>query len=518
MSRPRRSQLLIWSALIGAILVAGCAGPEVDPAAEGLTPTGVSDEASPDEVEPPPQIEEPVAIVDIDNPWLRLRHVSPWTGDLDGMVERSVVRYLVVQSRTWFFLDGARQRGLAVEAAKALETFLNERLKEQGDRVQVLIIPVRRDQLLPALVQGLGDVAGGNLTITPQRRELVDFTNPWVSDVKELVVTGPSTPPIETVEELAGREIWVRGSSSYYESLRRLNEEFPIRGFPEIRIRKADENLEDEDILEMVQAGLLPATVVDSHKLDWVWADVFDKLVVHPGASIREGGQIGTAVRKNSPQLLASVNDFIASHGVGTTFGNRMIKRYFSKRQWLRDLGASSEVRKFDAVDELFQRYATRYDFDYLMLMAQGYQESLLDQKARSPVGAVGIMQLLPSTAKGYPVSIPNVEETEPNIHAGIKYLRFIVDEHLDDPGIDPVNRLLFAFASYNAGPNRIDRIRRQAEAHGFDPNQWFREVELLVAAEVGREPVLYVRNIYKYYLAYTEIRNREAERRRAKE
>ncbi len=519
MSSMRNHLNRIVLALVAAASIAGCSGPAVEPAGETLTPTGVSDDTeSNEEAGEIAEVEDPGDPASAANPWLRLRHVSPWTGDLDGMVERGVVRFLVVQSRTWFFLDGARQRGIAVETARAFEKFLNKQLKGQRRSIQVLLIPVRRDQLLPALVDGFGDVAGGNLTITPQRRESVDFTNPRVRDVRELVVTGPSVPPIETVEDLVGREVWVRGSSSYYESLISLNEEFTTRGLGKIRIRRADENLEDEDILEMIHAGLLPATVVDSHKLDWVWAEVFDNLVVNRGAAIREGGQIGTAVRKNSPQLMSALNEFITGHGAGTTFGNILIKRYFSKRQWLRDLGAGSEMRKFDAVDELFQRYATRYEFDYLMLMAQGYQESKLDQSVRSRAGAVGIMQLLPSTAKGRPISIPNVEEVEPNIHAGVKYLRYIVDRYLDDPAIDPVNRLLFAFASYNAGPNRIARIRRQAAAHGFDPNQWFGEVELLVSAKVGREPVQYVRNIYKYYLAYTEIRNREAERSRARE
>jgi membrane-bound lytic murein transglycosylase MltF len=195
-----------------------------------------------------------------------------------------------------------------------------------------------------------------------------------------------------------------------------------------------------------------------------------------------------------------------------------VIKKYFSKRQQLRNLSTSREMKKFDAVDELFEKYATQFDFDYLMLMAQGYQESRLDQSARSHVGAIGIMQVMPDTANSYPLFIDNVDETEPNIFAGIKYMRYIVDTHIDDPGIDPVNRLLFAFASYNAGPNRIARIRRKAAKNDIDPNLWFGEVEMLVAAEVGQEPVQYVRNIYKYYLAYTEIREQMAVREQARE
>lgn len=491
------------------------AGDMIGPVA---TPTGAIDEAPTEVVEETPAIESPAQLVEIDNPWLRLRHVSNWTGDLDGMMERGVVRLLVVPSRTWFFLDGARQRGLSVEMARALEDFLNKRFKTRRKKVHVLLIPVRRDELLPALNQGLGDIAGGNLTITPARLRQVDFSDSDIKDVRELVVTNPSVPPILIPEDLAGREIWVRASSSYYASLQRLNARLLGENRQPARVRPADENLEDEDLLDMVNAGLIPATVVDSHKFDWVWGEVFDNLVVHREAAINEGGEIGAAVRKNSPQLLEALNDFLESHGAGTRFGETAIKKYFSKRQVLRNLSGSREMKKFDAVDELFEKYATKYDFDYLMLMAQGYQESRLDQSARSHVGAIGIMQVMPETAESYPLFVKNVEETEPNIHAGIKYMRYIVDTHIDDPGIEPVDRLLFAFASYNAGPNRIARIRRKAEKNDIDPNVWFGEVEMLVAAEVGQEPVQYVRNIYKYYLAYMEIREQTVEREQARE
>ena len=489
-------------------MLAGCSGAPDEPVepAEPLTPTGVTDE-----------VEEPVEVSAPDHPWLLLEHIDEWTGDLDGMAERGVVRLLTIPSRTHFFLDGGRERGIAVDIAAVLQEFLNERLKETGDGVQVVLIPVRRDQLLQYLVRGFGDIASANLTITPERMELVDFSRPRVREVRELVVTAPSVPAVETPAELSGREIWVRRSSSYAESLERLSEEIVKDGWPEVNIRWADENLEDEDILEMVHAGLLPATVVDSHKLELLWEEIFDQAVVNRDCAIRTGGAIASAVRKDSPLLLEALNEFYRRHGSGTMTGNMLIKRYFSKQQWLRDISAGPEMKKFDALDELFEQYAAEYDFDYLMLMAQGYQESKLDQSARSHVGAIGVMQVLPSTASGPPVFIPNVEETEPNVHAGIKYLRFVVDHYFDDPEIDPVNRLLFAFAAYNAGPNRIARIRREAEQKGFDPNVWFQEVETVAEARIGREPVRYVRNIYKYYLAYTELRDLASEREEAR-
>jgi membrane-bound lytic murein transglycosylase MltF len=506
------------AALLWATLLPGCGGGPEEPAgpakpAEVLTPTGVADEAPANEAPVAPEAPEIV----LDNPWLRLDRVSRWTGDLDGMAERGVVRILTIHSRTNWFLDGGRERGLVVEHAANLETFLNERLKDQPGRLQVVLIPVRRDQLLPALVQGYGDAAAGNLTVTPEREAEVDFTDSHFEDVKELVVTGPDVPPVETARDLSGREIWVRRSSSYAQSLMELNESFRKVGRSGADVRWADENLEDEDILEMINAGLLPATVVDSHKLDILWAEVFDKLVINREASVRSGGRTATAIRKDSPLLEEALNDYYKRHGVGSWLTNTLLKRYYSKRHWLRNIGASSEMKKFDAVDKIFRKYATKYEFDYLMLMAQGYQESRLRQSARSHAGAVGIMQLLPSTASGPPVYIPDVENVDSNIHAGVKYLRFIEDHYFDDPEIDEVNRLLFAFASYNAGPNRIARIRRQAEGKGVDINRWFREVELEVEARVGQEPVTYVRNIYKYYLAYKELRRMAAAKEKAR-
>src|SRR5260370_33876984 len=137
------------------------------------------------------------------------------------------------------------------------------------------------------------------------------------------------------------------------------------------------------------------------------------------------------------------------------------------------------------------------------MLVAQGYQESLLDQSRRNPSGAVGIMQVIPKIAAAPPINISNVDVAENNIHAGAKMLRDIADTYFKDPKLDPLNRTLMVFASYNAGPTRISRLRKKAAAEGLNPNQWFGDVELVVAKEVGQETVQYVSNIYKYYVAY---------------
>jgi len=131
-------------------------------------------------------------------------------------------------------------------------------------------------------------------------------------------------------------------------------------------------------------------------------------------------------------------------------------------------------------------------------------------------VGAIGVMQVMPAT--GQELGVGDIRKLESNIHAGTKYLRTLLDRYFPDAEFDELNRQLFAFASYNAGPARISKLRKEAAKRGLDPNVWFNNVEAVVAEKVGQEPVRYVANIYKYYVAYRLVSDAEAERKRAKE
>lgn len=425
-----------------------------------------------------------------------------WTGDLDGMLDRRLVRVLVVPSRTMYFYDRGRPQGATFEAFREFERYLNETLKRGNLLLHVVFVPVARDQLIPALLQGKGDIAAANLTITPERGKQVDFSDPILSDVSEIVITGPGAPALAAVDGLAGKEVHVRKSSSYYESLQRLNGRFRAAGQPEVLVRPADEVLEDEDLLEMVNAGLIGITVTDSHKARF-WKQVFEDIEIHPDVAISEGGAVGWALRKDSPKLKELVNGFVEGHKAGTAFGNTILNRYLKNTKWVKNAASEQEMQKFQAVVSLFQKYATQYEFDWLMVVAQAYQESGLDNNARSQVGAVGIMQVMPATAKGSPINIENPEDLESNIHAGVKVLRQYTDKYFNEPGVDPLNRTLFAFAGYNAGPNRINRLRERAAKQGLNPDVWFKNVELVAAKSIGRETVQYVANVYKYFLTY---------------
>ena len=426
-----------------------------------------------------------------------------FTGDYDQMVEKRVIRVLMPYSKTFFFFDGAQPKGASYELIQQFEAFLNEKLKTKHLKVHALVIPTQRDQLLPHLVEGKGDIAVGNLTITEERLQDVAFSDPLASGVDEILVSGADKQSFKSIFDLSGLKIHVRKSSSYYESLGRLNETLRSLKKKEVIIAEADENLEDEDLLEMVNAGLLDYMVIDNHKGEF-WAQIFDQIKLHPEIKLRTEGKIAWAMRKNSPQLAKVVNEFIRNHKQGTLLGNTILNRYLKDASYITNSVYKEDLQRFKLTIQFFKKYGQQYQFDHLMLAALAYQESRLDQNLKSPAGAVGVMQILPSTAKDKNVGIPDIHELDKNIHAGAKYLRFMVDNYFaNDPGLDELNKTLFAFASYNAGPARVAKLRKEAKQMGLDPNIWFRNVEVVAAKRIGRETVQYVSNIFKYYVSY---------------
>jgi membrane-bound lytic murein transglycosylase MltF len=436
-----------------------------------------------------------------------------WVGDFDGMAENRIIRVLVVHSKLGFFFDKGQTRGLTHDLFMEFGRYINKKQKTGIRKIKLVFLPVPRDYLIPWLIEGRGDIAAANLTITDERKKYVDFSHPLLTNVKEILVTGPAAPSIKNIDNLSGKEIHVRRSSSYYEHLKRLNTSFKKQGKSPVKLVAASEYLEDSDLLEMVNAGLIPMIIVDDHKAKF-WTEIFDNIKIYPDIFVNSGGQIAWAFRKNSPQLQKVVNEFVKGHKKGTLMGNIVFRRYLKKNKWARNSLNPKELKKFQNVVEVFKKYSGQYDFDYLMISALAYQESQLDQSKRSYTGAIGIMQVLPSTAADKNVNISNIEKLENNIHAGVKYLHFVRNRYFKDSSIDPLNQDLFTFASYNAGPAKIDSLRKEAKQMGLDPNVWFGNVEVVAAKKIGRETVQYVSNIYKYFLAYKlvhmEVQKRE--------
>ncbi len=444
-------------------------------------------------------------------------HYDRHTDDLDGMVKRRNIRALIMMNPIGFFYDKGQPRGVNYEALQEFQKFVNQKLKTGTLGIKVTFLPVRPDQVEAALIQGMGDVIAYSLVVTPERQQRVAFTVPLEKDVTQVVVTGPDFPPVSSLEDLGGKEIYVNPLAVNYQNLERVNETLQKAGKPLIVIKATDKNLLDDDLVQMVNAGLLPATVTTASRAK-LWAQVLPHLTVHPDLVIASGQQTAWAVRKDDPQFKQLLDEFISTHAAGTSFGNTLLRRYLQNTKWVRDSTSPEEIKKFQELVAFFQKYAGEYDFDYLMIAAQAYQESLLDQSKRNRSGAVGIMQVIPKYAAASPIDIPNVTAAEDNIHAGVKMLRNIEDTYFNDPGIDRLNKTLFVFASYNAGPNRIARLRKQAQEQGLDPNKWFENVELMVAKDIGQETVTYVGNVYKYYVAYKLAVEQQQARQQAKQ
>ncbi len=436
-------------------------------------------------------------------------------GDFDAMRKRRVVRVLVVHNKTNYFIDRGTPRGVTAEFFKLFDDYINQKYKTGNLRIRLALIPTRRDGLWAALLDGRGDIAAASLMETPERLEKVDFTAPVRRNVSEIVVGSADAPTISGAEDLSGREVFVRKGSLFHQDLEKLDADLAMKGKPPVKLRFAPDTLEDEDLLEMANASLVSYVVVDDY-LARFWGSVLPNLKLYPEATLRSGADIAWAIRKNSPQLKTELDAFLAKYPEGSATRNALFQKYLKSTKFVTNAASRESRQRFDQTVQLFRTYGDRYDMDFLLMTAQGYQESQLRQDAKSPVGAIGVMQLMPATGKEQ--NVGDISELEPNIHAGVKYMRFMIDQYFAKEPMDRLNKTLFAFASYNAGAGRIQSLRKLAATRGLDPNKWFGNVEVVASEKIGRETVTYVANIHKYYVAYTLVMETDEERRKARE
>ncbi len=443
---------------------------------------------------------------------------NEWTGDFDKMLEHRRIRVLIPTSRTLYFTDKGQERGLMGDTMRDFERYLNKKYaKMLGKRpLTLFIIPETRDVLLTGVAKGLGDIAAGDITVTEERLKTVDFVAPDdVPRTSEILITGSKSPAVAAIDDLAGKTIHVRKSTSYFESLMALNKRLKKERKSQIKIALVPDALEDEDLMEMLNAGLFEFLIVDN-RIAKLWTQVLPNIKLREDIVFRSGGKIGWAIRKESPKLEAEIMDFyrnyLQKHGVLES----RLAQFHKRIKQINDPTGTSEWKRFEQAIGLFEKYGEKYKFDPLMLAAQGYQESTLDQNKRSPAGAIGIMQIMPRT--GASLKVGDIHLTEPNIHAGTKYMDNLMSIYFRDTKFSEQERMLFAFASYNAGPEKILKMRKLAEKRGLNPNQWFNSVELVTAEKVGFQTTTYVRNIYKYYIAYVLTRKAQEDKRKARE
>jgi len=443
---------------------------------------------------------------------------KPRLGDLDQMLEQRTIRVLLPYSRTLFFIDKGQEKGITAENMRDFERYLNRKYSRQLRKrpLTVILIPTPRDRLFTGLAEGVGDIAAGNLTVTEERLKRVDFA--VAKDrkpLREVIVAGSSAPDVSALEDLAGRTVYVRPSTSYAESLVALNGRLAAEGRQPVRIAALPDAIEDEDKLEMLNAGVIDFGVVD----DWkgrMWVQVLPNVKLREDLVVREAGATGWAIRKNSPRLEAEILDFFANYNKKEGVMEYRMAQYYKQVKQMSNNTGDAETRRFNGTIALFRKYGDKYGFDPLMLAALGYQESQLRQEARSRVGAIGVMQLMPATGKD--LQVGNIVLIEPNIHGGAKYLDQLVTQYFPDANLSDADRSLFAFAAYNAGPGNIAKVRDEAARRGFDRDKWFDNVEVVAAERIGLETTTYVRNIYKYYVAYRLLGDARALREQARE
>ncbi|UPW19966.1 transporter substrate-binding domain-containing protein [Agarivorans sp. TSD2052] len=434
-----------------------------------------------------------------------------FTGDLADIKQRKIVRALVTYGKSDFHLADGRPLGIQIELLRLYEEFLNKGIRRDVEKTKVKIVPVHFDQLIPALEAGRGDIVAAFLTATPERKKQLRFALGNAEGISEVLVSHKDTAKPEQWAELSGQKVYVMDGSSYVEHLDRLNLTLKRQGVKPIKVVEADGNLLSEDILEMVNAGVMKYTVIDDYKAH-LWEKVFKDIRVDNHLTTSEGQSLGWAVRKTNPQLQKNLQEFVNKQvKQGSLLGNTLLNRYFDHTAWINRLANSEDRNRFNRYAPLFKKYASEYEFDYLAIVAQGYQESGLDNSKVSHRGAKGIMQLLPSTAKemGY----NNLDDPEQNIAAGIKYLAWLREHYINQHDIEDSERMALIWAAYNAGPSKMNKMRRLTKEMNLDPNVWFGNVEIAAGKIIGKETVRYVSNVYKYYIAYTMALELEVER-----
>ncbi len=425
---------------------------------------------------------------------------------LEEIVKSGYVRVLTRNNDTSFFIYRGHRMGFDYEVGKKLAQHLNIRVD--------MIITNSWPEMFQALLKGEGDAIAAEVTVTPERAKQVLFAEPW-GKTKELIVYKDGAPRIATVDDLAGKEVHVRKSSTYFESLEKLNEKLTAAGKKEVQIKLVPEEWETDTILQAVSRGEILYTVADSVLAD-VHTAYFDTLRI--GLPISEERDLAWAVRPGDVKLKTAIDAVFRELRKKPDF-NIMKRKYFEAQRRLKaergDKTYASETGTLSAYDPIVRKYSEQHDFDWRLVAAQIYQESHFDPTRKSWVGALGLFQIMPATAKGLGIVDPT--DPEQSIRGGLKYMQQLSDHYQDVA--DPIERYRFALAAYNSGFGHVDDARRLARGDGKDPAKW-REVAayLLKLADHkyatrarfgycrGTEPVEYVRHIDERYTGYAQL------------
>ena len=442
--------------------------------------------------------------------------LDPELGGLDAARERGFLRMAVAPDPLMIAFDGEAALGVAISIATELEIFLSGLPGASPTPTVVVPTPTPRNAIVDSLVEGRTDFSTLTVSSAEETEEL-QYTQALIEDVNDVPVLSPDLEGIETIDDLVGIPIYVQENGRYAANLERLNAARAEEGKELLTVRLVDERLDDYDLMELVEIGVIRATVATDFKANF-WNTIYTSAVVRDDIELTPDGRIVWSVRESNDQLLETLDDFADIAKKGTLLGNVVLNQYADSADWIENIGTEDSRRLIDEVGPVIERYSDEYGFESELVIAQAYQESRLDQTKRSHVGAIGVMQVMPTTAADPVVGIPDVTTLDNNVNAGIKYLRWLRDTFFDDPEISTLDQTLLSFAAYNAGPGGVRRAQKRAVELGLDPNVWFENVEVAIQQAVSREPAIYVRNIFKYYVSARLLEELEAEAEVARE
>ncbi|MCI5165185.1 MAG: lytic transglycosylase F [Candidatus Electrothrix sp. GM3_4] len=442
-------------------------------------------------------------------------HVSPrqretWFGDLDDMLKRGQLRVLIPFSRTFFFRANSHELGLSSETLRLYEQFLNDQMVLGDKKMKFIFLPTPKKLLIEDLLAGKGDIVVADIFLPPEQKKLVKFVSPVAMEIQEILATGPNSPKFKSIFNLSGQEITVRENSSYAASLQKLNSTLTSIGRKPVTLHFAEALLEDEDLLEMTAAGLLPMTVVDSH-VGAFWATVFPRLKLHNKIALRTAKEISWAVRPDTPLLQESISSFKKNSYLPCDGHISLTGYYRNKDSFLKNSLSLPALERYHSTVALLKKYGEKYTVPYLLLAALAYQESKLDPFWLGENGEVGLMGIDPSAVlqEGLETDLQRVRKPEHNIHTAVRYLRFLADRYFFSPRLSELDRNLMAIAAYKSSPEQVIAARKKAALAGYNPDIWFNHVETTMHSGEGenikdmKDIAQYVRNIYKYLKAY---------------
>jgi len=411
--------------------------------------------------------------------------------DLAEIRRSGVLRVLVNQSRNSSGEIKGEAIGVEYARLRAFEQHLN-RDAASGKAITLKIIPKAKDQLLGALQRGEGDLVAPGELLPLAGMKGISRSRPVVRDVSLVLVGRQGGPRYQRLEQLSGRSLALPPGSAAGPALARLNKQLMERKLAPIVAEWVDPTLAVEDVLEMVQAGVYPATVVEQ-TIAQRWAKVMPKLRIEQNLSLGDKASMHWFVRKDASMLRASADRFLKDFALPANQDaafERVYRRLYKVQYPLDRLGR----QRLEKVRPTLQRYAEQIELDWLNLAA-------LNPAAKGAGGATGLMQVTPATARAMGVS--NIQQLDNNVQASAKYLANIRRNHFASPRLNERERMAFILAAYNLGPQRVQSMRAEARRRGLNPDQWFFQVERIAMETVGMGVVGYVNSVNKYYLAY---------------